>query len=80
MLIDLLGLTILLEQSSKHAHTPHPNYLLRHTRVGRAASLARARVTALAPRLPFHKVAYYCQDNHKEFQRAYLSGFARTVP
>jgi len=48
MAVDLLVLPILLEKTPQHAHSPHPQFLDGHTRIGGTLALTRARVTALS--------------------------------
>jgi len=48
MLVDLLGITVLPEQTAENTHTPHPDNLERKSGVGSTASLTDASVTALA--------------------------------
>jgi len=50
MTIDLLILSILLQETPEDAHPPHPQLLDGHAGVGRTLALTRARVTALTTR------------------------------
>jgi len=47
MFVNLLGLSIFLEQTTKDTHTSDPDDLLRHASVGRALALACSCVTTL---------------------------------
>jgi len=48
MAIDLLVLSVLLQEPPQHAHPPHPQLLDGHTGVGGTLALTGAGVTALA--------------------------------
>jgi len=50
MSVDFLVLSVFLQQSPQDSHTPHPQFLDRHTGVGRTFALTGARVTALSAR------------------------------
>jgi len=50
MAVDLLILSILLQEPPQHAHPPHPQLLDGHAGVGRTFALSGARVTALTTR------------------------------
>uniref|UniRef100_A0A1W7R4X6 Secreted protein n=1 Tax=Aedes albopictus TaxID=7160 RepID=A0A1W7R4X6_AEDAL len=47
MTVNLLGLSVLLEQTTQDAHAVHPQQLLGHTGIGRTFPLAVAAVTSL---------------------------------
>ena len=47
MAIDLLVLSVLLQEPPQHAHPPHPQLLDGHTGVGGTLALTRAGVAAL---------------------------------
>jgi len=49
MAIDLLVLSVLLEETAQDAHPPHPQLLDGHTRVSGTLALTRARMTTLSP-------------------------------
>jgi len=48
MAIDLLVLSVLLEEAAQNAHPPHPQLFDRHTRVGGTLAFTRPRVTSLS--------------------------------
>jgi len=48
MAVDFLVLSVLLEETTQDAHSPHPQLLDGHTRVGSTLALTRAGVTALS--------------------------------
>jgi len=48
MAVDLLVLSVLLEETAKNAHPPHPQLLHGHTRIGGTLALTRSGVTALS--------------------------------
>jgi len=50
MAIDLLVLSVLLQETTQDAHPPHPQLLDGHAGVGGTLALSGARVTALATR------------------------------
>ena len=47
MPVNLLGLTVALEEPAEHAHTPHPDDFLWHTGIGSTLPLASACVAPL---------------------------------
>ena len=49
--VDLLRVTVLLQQTTQHSHALHPQELDRHTGIGRTLALAETTVTSLAARL-----------------------------
>lgn len=49
--VDLLRVTVLLQQTTQHSHALHPQELDGHTRVGRTLALAESAVTSLAASL-----------------------------
>lgn len=48
MLVDLLGLTVLAEESPEHTHTPDPDDLLGHTGIAGTPPLTGTHVPTLA--------------------------------
>jgi len=48
MAVDLLVLSVLLQETTQHAHSPHPQLLDGHTGVGSTLALTGAGMTALA--------------------------------
>jgi hypothetical protein len=48
MLVDLLGLSVLAEKTSKHSHATHPQDLERHTGVHGTLAVTIAGVTSLS--------------------------------
>lgn len=46
--VDFLRLTVLLQQTTQHTHTVHPEQLLGHTGIGRTLSLTITAVATLA--------------------------------
>jgi len=48
MAVDLLVLSVLLQETTQHAHPPHPQLLDGHTGVGSTLALTGAGMTALA--------------------------------
>merc|ERR1711942_223689 len=50
MAVDLLVLSVLLQEPPQHAHPPHPQLLDGHAGVGRTFALTGTRVTALTTR------------------------------
>ncbi|GMT04491.1 hypothetical protein PENTCL1PPCAC_26665, partial [Pristionchus entomophagus] len=51
MLVDLLSLSVLLEETTEDAHASHPDHLLGHTSILGSETLTSARVTNLAASL-----------------------------
>ncbi len=47
MLIDLLGLSVLSQQSAQHSESSHPQYLEGHTGVGSTLALTETSVSTL---------------------------------
>ena len=51
MSVDLLILSVLLEQPSEDSHAPNPQHFDRHSSVGRTLSFSGSGVSALTPSL-----------------------------
>lgn len=78
--VDLLGVTVLLQQTTQDTHTLHPQELDRHTGVRRTLALSEATVTTLATSLSVlaHTVARVDHDGLLDDQTV-LDQFANVL-